>query len=217
MRKLTLEIELNEEIREAIKSTFEYVYSWELIETLKTEWEEGTYVGLGEFLIKEDISIHDLKYVGILEILSVLKSEGNKHTCLVKYQEPEISKEIFKEFDLDLITTTPTMLSEKKYVCSVIGDQKNLARFIELMKQNLGKIESMSFKKAAFQKHDILSVLTNKQREVLMAAEKHGYFKYPRQIKPEELAKKIGISKGTTLEHLRKAEDRLMTNIMDGY
>jgi DNA-binding MarR family transcriptional regulator len=217
MRKLTLEIELNEEIQEELKSFFKYIHSWELLETLKTEWEEGIYVGLGECLSKEDISIHDLKHIGNMEILSVLKSEGNKHTCLVKYQEPEISKELFKEFDLDLITATPTILTEKKYTCSVIGDQNNLTRFIELMKTNLGKIETMSFKRAAFQKHDILSVLTAQQREIIIAAEKHGFFKYPRKIKPEELAKIIGISKGTTLEHLRKAEDRLMTNIVAGY
>jgi predicted DNA binding protein len=217
MRKLTLEIELNEEIREEMSSTFEHIHSLELLETLKTEWEEGIYVGLGECISRENVLFHDLDYIGKMEIISILKSEGNKHTCLFKYQEPEISKEIFKEFDLDLITAMPTILTEKTYTCSVIGDQKNLTRFIELMETTLGKIEKMSFKKAAFQKHDILSVLTDKQREVLFAAEKHGYFKYPRKIKPEELAKIVGISKGTTLEHLRKAEDRVMSNILAGY
>ena len=75
----------------------------------------------------------------------------------------------------------------------------------------------MTFKKAVYQKHDILTVLTDKQRDILITAQKHGYYKYPRKIKPEELAQKIGISKGTAIEHLRKAEERIMENILAGY
>jgi DNA-binding XRE family transcriptional regulator len=217
MRKLTLQIELNEKIKEAQKSTFKHIHSWELLETLKTEWEEGVVVVLLDILVKEGVSIHDLKSIGDMEILSVLKSEGNKHTCLAKHQEPEISKEMFKEFDLDLINTTPTILSEDTYTCSVIGDNENLTKFVELMKTTMGKVENMSFKKAAYEKHDILSVLTEKQKNVLIAAQKNGYYKNPRKIKSEELAKKIGLSKNTTLEHLRKAEERLMDNIVAGY
>jgi DNA-binding XRE family transcriptional regulator len=217
MRKLTLQIDLNEKIREAQKSTFEQIQSWELLETLKTEWEEGVVIVLIDIFLKENVSIGKLKSIGDMEILSVLKSEGNKHTCLAKHQEPEISKKLFKEFDLDLINTTPTILSENKYTCSVIGDNENLTKFIELMKTTMGEIENMTFKKAVYHKHDILSVLTDKQKNVLIAAQKHGYYKNPRKIKSEELAKKIGLSKNTTLEHLRKAEERIMDNIVAGH
>jgi DNA-binding XRE family transcriptional regulator len=217
MRKLTLQIELNETIKEAQRSAFEHITSWELLETLKTEWEEGVVIVLIDIILKEDVSIHDLEYIGDFEILSVLKSEGNKHTCLARHQEPDISKDMFKEFDLDLINTTPTKLSEDKYTCSVIGDNENLTKFVELMKTTMGKVENMTFKKAAYQKHDILSVLTDKQREIIIAAQKYGYYSYPKEIRSEELAKKIGISKNTTIEHLRKAEERIMKNIVAGH
>jgi predicted DNA binding protein len=217
MRKLTLQIELNDKIKEAQRKTFEHIHSWELLETLKSEWEEGVVIVLIDIILKEDESIHDLESIGDMKLLSVLKSEGNKHTCLVKHEEPEISKELFKEFDLDLINTTPTKLSENKYTCSVIGDNENLTKFVELMKTTMGKVENMTFKKAAYQKHDILSVLTDKQREIVITAQKHGYYSYPKKIKSEELAKKIGISKNTTIEHLRKAEERIMDNIVAGH
>lgn len=147
----------------------------------------------------------------------MLKSDGNKHTCLVKHREPEDSKEIFKEFDLDLIYSTPFLISNEKLIFSVIGDNKNLTKFIELIKTHAGTETNIAFKKVAYHKHDILSVLTDKQREIIIAAKKHGYYKYPRKVNSGELAQEIGISKGTTLEHLRKAEERLMENILAGY
>jgi predicted DNA binding protein len=123
----------------------------------------------------------------------------------------------YKEFDLDLIYSTPFIITKEKHTYSVIGDQKSLARFIELIKPRAEEIVNMSFKRAAYRKHDIITVLTDKQKDVLIAAKKHGYYKYPRKINSKELANKIGISKGTAVEHLRKAEERLIENILDGY
>jgi predicted DNA binding protein len=217
MRKLTLQLIPHEMMREGLKPLLEIIQSYEIFESLKIDWEEGICIDLIEFNFNEGISINDVKYIGTMEILSILKSEGNKHTCLVKHREPEDSKEIFKEFDLDLIYSTPFIISKEKCTFSVVGDNKNLNKFIELIKEHAGTIENMSFKKAAYQKHDILTVLTDKQKEIMIAAKKHGYYKYPRKINSGELAQKIGLSKGTTLEHLRKAEERLMENILVGY
>jgi predicted DNA binding protein len=217
MRKLTIELEPYEMIRKELKPMFEIIDSFELLETMRIDWEEGIRVDLMELHLKETQSIEDVKSIGDMEILSVLKSEGNKHTCLVKYSEPEDSRDLFKEFELDLINTTPFYLSNMKHTYSVIGDNQSLNKWVELIKERIGKIEKMSFKKAAYQKHDILSVLTDKQRDIIITAQKQGYYKYPRKIKPEELAKKIGISKGTAIEHLRKAEERIMENIVAGH
>ena len=217
MRKLTLELEPNERVKEELEPMFEIIDSFELLEIMKIDWEEGIRVDLVECHLKETQSIHEVKIIGDMEIMSVLKSEGNKHTCLAKYSEPEESKDLFKQFNLNLIYATPIIMSPEKYTFSVIGDQENLSRFIELAKTYLGSIENMIFKKAAYQKHDILSVLTDKQRDIIIAAQRHGYYKYPKKIKSDELAQKIGISKGTAIEHLRKAEERLMENIVAGY
>ncbi|UCH88925.1 MAG: helix-turn-helix domain-containing protein [Thermoplasmata archaeon] len=217
MRKLTLEFIPNEAMQEEMKPIFEIINSYEILESLKIDWEDGICVDLIEFNLKEGVSIHDLKFIGNMEILSILKSEDNKHTCLVKSHEPEETMDEYKKFDLDLIYSTPFIISTEKHTYSVIGDQKSLVRFIDLIKPRASEIINMSFKRAAYQKHDILTVLTDKQKEVLIAARKHGYYKYPRKIKSEDLAKKIGISKGTTVEHLRKAEERLIENILDGY
>lgn len=58
-----------------------------------------------------------------------------------------------------------------------------------------------------------LNQLTEKQREVLITAYKLGYYDIPRRINSEQLAKKLNIGDSTLVEHLRKAERRLLVNI----
>ena len=217
MRKLILEFEPNEKIKEGFKPIFDKVHYYEILETLKIDPEKGTCVDLIEFELKEGLSIHELESIGHNEILNVLKSEGDKHTCLVRYQEPEESRAYFKEYALDLINSTPSILSSEKFTISVIGDQKTLASFIDLVKTNVGKVLDMRFQRAAYQKHDILSVLTDKQKEIIIAANHYGYYDYPKKINAEQLSKKVNISKATLLQHLRKAEGRLVANILAGY
>jgi predicted DNA binding protein len=216
MRKLTFDFYPNETIREVQKPIFKDIYSYELLEMLRIDYEEGVKIGLLECLTKESIPIDDVKLPDYLEILSVLKSKDDKHICIVKVRVPKEFTQMLTEFKLDLIWTTPTLISEKKLVYSCIGDQKNLTKFIEIMK-NYGEIVNMRFPKAAYQEHDILSVLTEKQREVLIAAHEHGYYDYPKKINSERLSEKVNISKATLVQHLRKAEGRLLANILAGY
>jgi hypothetical protein len=216
MRKLILEIEPNDMIRDVQKPIFENIHSFEVLEMLKIDWEEGIKIDLIECVTKNDISIHDMDSIGHMEILNILRSEGNKHICLVKYIEPESTKDFIKDFNLDLIWSTPMIFSEDKQTFSCIGENEEISKFIELMK-NVGKIENMRFQKAAYQKHDILSVLTDKQKEIIIAANHYGYYDYPKKINSEQLSEKVNISKATLLQHLRKAEGRLLANILAGY
>jgi predicted DNA binding protein len=217
MRKLTLEMTPNESMRTAMGPLFEKIHSYEILESLKIDLEECICIDLVEFVLKDGVFIEDQTYIGDMEILSVLRSDGNEHTCLIKHHEPEEGKEEFREFDLDIIYTTPTIISMDRQVISVLGDQKDLKKFIELVRPNAEKITNMSFKRAAYQKKDVLSVLTQKQRETIIAAFDHGYYDYPKKITSEELSRKVNISKGTMMEHLRKAEGRLLREILTGH
>ncbi|WP_217350870.1 helix-turn-helix domain-containing protein [Salinadaptatus halalkaliphilus] len=53
-------------------------------------------------------------------------------------------------------------------------------------------------------------VLSARQQEVLKLARSNGYYSYPRETTSRELASKLDISKTTFLEHLRKAEAKLL-------
>jgi hypothetical protein len=217
MRTLTLEIEPFEAVKEGMAGTFSRIRSFEILETLKMNYEEGICIEIMEFILKEGESIHDIRTVGDMEILNVLKSEGCKHTCLIRYTEPEETKGMFQESDLGLIHTIPTIISLEKFTVSMMGEQKNLSNFTEMMRTHAGTIKKMAVRRAAYQKADILAVLTDKQREVMIAAFRNGYYEYPKKISSRRLCRKVNISKPTLLQHMRKAEGRILKEIMTGY
>lgn len=57
--------------------------------------------------------------------------------------------------------------------------------------------------------------LTERQREVLAAASRRGYYEWPREVTQEELAADLGVSTATLTEHLRAAEQELITMVFD--
>jgi PAS domain S-box-containing protein len=59
---------------------------------------------------------------------------------------------------------------------------------------------------------DSLETLTDRQREALLTAYHGGYYEWPRTQSADALADVLGVSKSTFLEHLRRAERKLLGN-----
>jgi predicted DNA binding protein len=60
----------------------------------------------------------------------------------------------------------------------------------------------------------IFDILTPKQKTILRESYHQGYFYHPRRINAGELAEKRWIHKTTLLEHIHKAEKRLIGHIL---
>jgi len=54
------------------------------------------------------------------------------------------------------------------------------------------------------------AALSRRQQEVLRHAFERGYYEWPREIKASTLAEELDITKATMLEHLRKAESKVL-------
>ncbi len=216
MRKMVLEVEPNEGTVASLRPILDCLSSYEIIEQLKFDREKGTCVDLIQCRLREGLSIDDTRWFGHMEVLAVVKSQGDDHTCLVKYYEPPGTEDASEDFDMDLVYTTPSLISEERFVVSAIGTDRDLARFMEGVKKHVGEVTKMSLTRAAYQRRDILTVLTDRQREVLTAANRYGYYEYPRRVSSEKLADRVGISKPVLLQHLRKAEKRIMADIFAG-
>ena len=189
--------------------------SFELLDLLKIDFERGEKIGLIEITLKEGLNLEDLDFPGNYEILSVLKQEGQRYVLLGKVRSPKEMLPLFKKLDLDLVWTAPMKRTKDETVMGVIGKEENLRLLLEVLPE-VCDIVDVSFQNPTIDSYDTLSCLTPRQREIVKTARDRGYYDYPRKINAEELAGVVGISKATVLEHLRKAESRLMGTILSG-
>jgi len=114
-------------------------------------------------------------------------------------------------FEIKNGTARVTFLGTSKQI-------RNQLRAIEKAVEKLGthyKIISQS--DARFPADSPISRLTDKQRKVLITAYKLGYYHVPKKISSEELARKLGLVKSTFVAHRRKAERRLLDEMLSGF
>jgi len=217
MRKLSVEIFPKTGFQFISKKIINKIESIKMLELLKLDFNKGIVAGIFEIILKDGYFIEDFHFLKEIEIFKILKVSEKKYTCFIKiqYQKTSIKKKL-NEFDLDIIWLRFEIQPQKKLELGIIGDNINLIKFLDIIKK-YGELKIISFQKAAFENYNVLSSLTNKQRETLLLAKKNGYYDYPRAINGFQLSEKMGISKATTIEHLRKAEKRLISQVLVGY
>jgi predicted DNA binding protein len=222
MRKLTVEFEPNKRFKEMTKPylPFDKVKTIEVLELLRWDAAKGIKLVLAEITMKNNYKLDDFKLPPGSKIISVLQNDSKKYTCLLRGKLTqglvEVIKQMVNKPDLNLILDTPNISSKERFVMSVIGDQESLITFIQGIKK-IGNIVKASFVKPIYQGNNLLSCLTNKQKEVLIQAKNLGYYEYPRKINSDTLAKNLKLGRATVVEHIRKAENRIMTHILTGY
>jgi predicted DNA binding protein len=72
----------------------------------------------------------------------------------------------------------------------------------------------VSLTDAVFSLNSPLEYLTEKQKAVIIDAFKNGYYDFPRKIGSEALARKLSIREPTLVIHRRKAERRLLAQVL---
>jgi len=216
MRKVIIEIKTNERFREAQRDFFDKIESIEGLELFKIDFKGGETLMLTEFKMKNGFSLDDALIPPEASILSILEAKDNVYTCLMKLKPYAELDPIVRKFDIDVVWDTPLRATEDRRIYSAMADQVNMKKLLSAI-QLIGEIERTSFHKASFSEHGLLSCLTTRQREILILAKKMGYYEYPRRTNSEDVAQTLGISKAATIEHLRKAENRIVGQILAGY
>jgi len=216
MRKMIMELKLNEILLKNIDFLLDKTESIELLELLKIDFEHRIKMAIAAFNMKEGYTIEDIEIPDFVELFTVLQKKGNRYICLIKVKYFKNLSSLARKFNIDIIWDTPSVFTKDKMVISVTGNEENLKKILELFK-SIGEVTKISFVKSNYNEQTILSCLTEKQKEILIAAEKNGYYSYPRKINSQELSEKVGLSKPTVVQHLRKAEVRLVSNILTGY
>jgi len=111
--------------------------------------------------------------------------------------------------------STPFELKDGKLRVTLLGSSSQIKRYLaDLSKQTLVKYRIASLTDAKFPPNSPIGRLTDKQRRVLVTAYRLGYYDVPRKITSEELAKNLKLVKSTFSAHVRKAERRLLAELL---
>lgn len=124
-----------------------------------------------------------------------------------------------------LLTEAGALLSEmwtvdgESHLLVQVPESTSTSAVIELVVQSHPTVEVVAkrqksypvplFTQELFQEA-VQNELTDRQREVLFAAYRGGYFEYPRRASGEDIAADLGISPPTFSEHLRAAERKIL-------
>jgi len=113
-----------------------------------------------------------------------------------------------------LIIDTPIDVTEEGLSVTLVGTHEGLRRAlsnvpdeIEVTVENAGPYHPDG--------QDLLSPLTDRQLEVFRTAVDRGYYDVPRRATHEDIADDLGCAPSTIDEHLRKAEARVVSGLMD--
>jgi hypothetical protein len=90
-----------------------------------------------------------------------------------------------------------------------VGNQRQLNDILRRARSRGIQFRVVALTEADFT-GSMLDRLTNVQRTVLLRAHQLGYYDVPRRARSADVAKNLGLSSATVVEHLRKAEKRLL-------
>ena len=227
MIKFTILVEPYDETREMMKKylPFDRIYKMEHLEIMNIDIKSGRKLYITKINLKEGYSIEDLNYSNkdglSYKVLDIIDNNKNEYMVLLKVEEFgkifQITNPMRDDlFDLNVKIETPIVFDEQKIILTVIGEKKSLDILVDHY-QKIGRVEILHSKKMNFDCNNILSVLTQKQMDVFLKAFMEGYYDFPRKISAKSLAKNIGKGKATILEHLRKSEKKIFSEIVYDY
>jgi predicted DNA binding protein len=145
--------------------------------------------------------------------------EENKgiHTYFIKITaRPGLKRpQILSELTSGSYLSTPFEVKDGKLKVSFLGTAKQMNGVLKFLEKARIRFKVVSLIDAKFSTSSPLQRLTEKQRDVLIKAYKLGYYDRPRKISSEELAHRADLAKSTWVAHRRKAERRLLTEVLN--
>jgi len=213
MRRLVVEIS-QDEISKFSPSAelLEKIESLEIIYHLR--FDKDGFAGICRIKVKDsNLDLRRLVGVGGLVRLELLSDEKDEHIVYMETRTRNMAW--FRGPDSpEVYLCPPIEFKDRKLKLTFVGNLNEIKKLLARAEKVGQRFKILSLTDARFSPDSILHVLTEKQRKILSLAYTNGYYDVPRKIDSEELAQMLKIVKSTLVEHLRKAEKRLITDIM---
>ena len=137
--------------------------------------------------------------------------EQDRGACIffIKGKPPQLSSRA--SANRGIYPLLPFEVRDGNVRVTLVGDNEQVKEFLGRSEVNYRVV---SLTDAKFSLNSPISRLTEKQQEAISLAFRLGYFDTPRRISADELAQKLGLSSSTLAVHLRRAERRLLAEML---
>ena len=192
------------------------VKSLELLHFLKFDTTEIAAVGRVSFQeadskVEDLIGIDNTIHVELLE-----EEEGGGWMILIRWRPKRSSL-----FSSHIETgggyiVGPFEFRNRRLKITFVGNQKQTLELIRRIEEHGLSCKVVSAMNAKFSPVSPLVYLTERQRSILTSAFELGYYDIPRRLDSDQLAEHLNITNSTVVEHIRKAERRILSLVMLG-
>jgi predicted DNA binding protein len=206
MRKLIIEVEADTlaEMKDFKVDKIEFMEVLELVE------HPSRLVSICRArLLDKDAKFEDVFNDSNYETRVIKKDDDGTYTFLFK--EKETGKKIKH---MNGYISNPYELRDGRVKITYIGDEKDTAAFLRYFEEKEITYEIKQLTDAHFPPKSPLTALTEKQKRVLITAYRLGYYDNPRKIDSRELAKILNIANPTLIKHRRKAEKKILDELL---
>jgi hypothetical protein len=216
MRRLTLEFLLQEMIQQqGNQASITNIEYFEVLSILKQDKDEFTMIA--RLLLKSRRSkITDLFGDDLLEYQLLESDKDGTGTYFIKARPEPDPTNVDTILGFGAYVTVPFFIREGKATMTFLGDANSLRKILKALDEYKFTYKILSIIDAKFSHDSPLGELTSKQRRVIISAFNSGYYSIPRRISSEELAEKLNIRAPTLVLHRRKAEQRILSKIING-
>jgi hypothetical protein len=216
MRRVTLEFNYQDAWKQIFGSNAEKVEILEGLRCFKCDLESIAIICRIKLKDKR-MNVKDLIGKGLLTNIEIL------------YKEKDGSEVVFIEGRLCipqlpkgarlpklLVARPPDFLDVDRMKVEVLGREMDIKKILQNASRWSNTYKILGLTSIDAKEESLLSKLSIKQRQALLTAFALGYYEVPRKISSEELSSHLNADKSTVVEHLRKAEKKLIGSIIAG-
>jgi len=219
MRRLIVEISSRAFSKFVPEKPLQKVKSAEILHFLRFDHREVAVILRVEFnepnASIEDLFGDDLIEVQLLEHEKEKEKENGTYTYFIKTKPAQIIRGGSDFTAVGGYFSLPYEVKNGKVKVTLLGSAKQVKAPLKLLEDAGIRYRVVSLTDAQFPPHSPLSRLTEKQRRALITAYTLGYYDVPKKIGLVQLAEHLDLAYSTVEAHLRKAERRLLSHIIN--
>jgi hypothetical protein len=208
MKKMT--VRLSADIFDYCKSYGQVIERFEVISLFTMV--DDMHSEVCRFTIREGIPVDQIT-CNYVSNLIVLQNRGREYTCLIKGTFSDDITKFVRTYGSKF--EHPIVFENDCLTFNMVGDPEDFNTFVNDAAEKGWGLEILSVCDYNPHVSGIFDILTPRQKKILLESFRQGFFDHPRKINAGELAEKMGMHKTTLLEHIHKAEKRLIGHILE--